>query len=322
VGGTELNEGSNPEQYWASANSAGYESALGYIPEEVWNESGMNGGTELWSSGGGASRVYAQPAWQADVTGSNVANGMRAVPDVALSAASHDGYLIRENSSDWIISGTSAATPAFAGVMALVVETMGGVGQGSVNARLYALADLVPNAFHSTPEGNNSVPGVTGFWANGATYNLATGLGSVDGTALVRNWRSGTELAPTLTLSGATDPIVVAQGGVATVSFAVATGGSFAGSINLSVSGVAPGLTTAWAANPVAVAAGGSTATLAVMASGLAAEGVSSITVTAAGDGASTSESVSVQVQPPRVCSGSLRVPCGTPMPVRSQTQR
>ena len=39
VGGTEFNEGSNPAQYWASANSDGYGSALGYIPEEVWNES-------------------------------------------------------------------------------------------------------------------------------------------------------------------------------------------------------------------------------------------------------------------------------------------
>jgi len=54
---------------------------------------------------------------------------MRAVPDVAFSAASHDGYMIEENGSRWIVSGTSAATPAFAGVMALAVERMGGVGR-------------------------------------------------------------------------------------------------------------------------------------------------------------------------------------------------
>ena len=49
-----------------TANSAGYGSALGYIPEEVWNESALDGGTGLWASGGGASAVYAQPAWQAE----------------------------------------------------------------------------------------------------------------------------------------------------------------------------------------------------------------------------------------------------------------
>ena len=64
------------------------------FPEEVWNESALNGGAGLWASGGGASTVYAQPAWQAVVNGAGAANGMRAVPDVALSAANHDGYFI------------------------------------------------------------------------------------------------------------------------------------------------------------------------------------------------------------------------------------
>jgi subtilase family serine protease len=198
VGGTEFNEGSNPAQYWASSNSTGYESALGYIPEEVWNESAANGGAALWASGGGASRVYTQPEWQAAVAGAGAANGMRAVPDVALSAASHDGYLIEENGSPWVIAGTSAATPAFAGIMALAVERMSGVGQGSANARLYSLADSENSPFHRTPSGNNSVPGVTGFWANGAAYSLATGLGSVDAAALIGSWGSGSEQPPTL----------------------------------------------------------------------------------------------------------------------------
>ena len=107
-----------------------------YIPEEVWNESALNGGTGLWASGGGASTVYAQPAWQAEVNGAGAANGMRAVPDVALSAADHDGYFMVENGSYWIVSGTSVASPAFAGVMALVVDKQSGAEQGNANARL------------------------------------------------------------------------------------------------------------------------------------------------------------------------------------------
>lgn len=191
VGGTEFDEGSNSMQYWSSSNSASYGSAQGYIPEEVWNESGSNGGAGLWASGGGASLVYAQPAWQADVSGASAANGMRAVPDVAMAAAQHDGYFEYENGAVRVVSGTSAAAAAFAGVMALVVESQDGKRQGNANMSLYKLVNAERNPFHATPSGSNSVPGVQGFIASGADYNLATGLGSVDGAALVSAWGSG-----------------------------------------------------------------------------------------------------------------------------------
>ena len=140
--------------------------------------------------------VYAQPEWQAHVSGASAANGMRAVPDVALAAADHEGYFMVENGSYWIVSGTSVASPAFAGVMALVVDKQRGDGQGSANTRLYALASAASNPFHSTPSGNNSVPGVAGFIADGADYNLATGLGSVDGALLVNGWDANTGTVP------------------------------------------------------------------------------------------------------------------------------
>src|ERR1019366_3582243 len=60
------------------------------------------------------------------------------------SSAGHDGYMVYENGAYWIISGTSAAAPAFAGVMALVVERTGGLGQGSANAELYSLVNAEP----------------------------------------------------------------------------------------------------------------------------------------------------------------------------------
>lgn len=199
VGGTEFDEGANAAQYWAGENDASYGSALSYIPEQVWNESASDGGTGLWASGGGASQVYAQPAWQADVSGTSEANGMRAVPDVALAGADHDGYFMVENGSYWIASGTSASAPAFAGMMALVDEKQAGA-QGSANPGFYALANSPVNAaarpFHATPTGNNSVPGVAGFAASGQEYNLATGLGSVDGALLVEEWGASRVVNP------------------------------------------------------------------------------------------------------------------------------
>jgi subtilase family serine protease len=324
VGGTKFNEGSSPAQYWSSANSAGYGSALGYIPEEAWNESAVNGGSGLWASGGGASVVYPQPAWQAAVIGAGAASGMRGVPDVALSSAGHDGYMVYENGAHWIISGTSAAAPVFAGLMALVVERTGGLGQGSANAELYSLVNAERNPFHATQSGNNSVPGVAGFWANGATYNLATGLGSVDGAALAGIWGSGSGAPPTLKLTAASNMVSVTAGGSATMSFSAVTGGSFAGDIGLSMGGLRPGLTAVWAANPITPTSGESTnaVTLTVMASSLAAQGNYSFMVTAAGDSLVSTQSVTVQVQKQRACFGllrALRLPCGAPAPVRLQ---
>jgi pseudomonalisin len=188
VGGTEFDEGSDTAEYWSAANSTSNGSALGYIPEVVWNESAANGGTGMWASGGGMSTVYPQPAWQAEMSGTGAANGMRAVPDVALASADHDGYILVENGMQWVASGTSVTAPAFAGLMALVIEKQDGAWQGNANSRLYALSGADDNPFHTTRSGNNTVPGVNGYAASGNPYNLATGLGSVDGTLFVNAW--------------------------------------------------------------------------------------------------------------------------------------
>jgi len=220
VGGTEFHEGSNSAQYWSASNSSSYESALSYIPEVVWNESGSNGGSGLWSSGGGISTYYSQPGWQSGVSGTAAANGKRAVPDVSMTAAGHDAYIIVENGGYYLISGTSAASPSFAGVMALVAQARGVKGQGNANPTLYSLLNASHNPFHATPSGNNSVPGVAGFSATGAAYNMASGLGSVDGAVLVSVW-PGTPVATgtdfSMTTSAASGTVTVGKSTTFTV---------------------------------------------------------------------------------------------------------
>jgi pseudomonalisin len=300
VGGTEFDEGGNAGQYWSATNSPSQGSALGYIPEEVWNESGANGGVGLWASGGGASQVYAQPVWQQGVDGTGAANGMRAVPDVAMTAAAHDGTIIYENASYWIVSGTSAAAPSLAGVMALVVEKRG-TGQGNANPELYSLLSAPASPFHSTPAGNNSVPGVQGFSAGGAEYNLATGLGSVDGAVLVNEWGNGAALPPTLGLSAAASQVVMVQGGSAQVRVTAATGGSFAGNLTLAVTGLPGNVTAQWSANPLRPEAGANAAVLTLKAGPLARAGTAQVTVTAAGDGLTATAQIAVEVQAERL---------------------
>jgi subtilase family serine protease len=298
VGGTEFSEGSSGSQYWAQTNSPALGSALGYIPETVWNESAGNGGFGLWASGGGVSAVYAQPKWQQEADGAGAANGMRAVPDLALTAASHDGYMVYENGSYWIVSGTSAATPSLAGVMALVVQTMGGAGQGNAGALLYPLAEGPESPFHPTKAGNNTVPGVTGFSASGVVYNLATGLGSVDGAALLSRWKANYAPAPSLSLTAAPGSVTLIQGGTSTVSLEVTVGGSFSGPVALSLAGLPAGVSVAWSANPVTPVSGIAQSILTLTVAPTAQTGVFPVAITAFGDGLSASQQLQMQVLP------------------------
>jgi len=306
VGGTEFDEGSNGGQYWSAANSPSHGSALSYIPEKVWNESASEGGYGLWATGGGVSQVYAQPAWQQEVSGAGTDNGMRAVPDVAMSAAGHDGYVLYEDGSDWIVSGTSAATPALAGVLALVVERQGGAGQGGANPTLYGIANAEANPFHATPAGTNSVPGTPGFTASGATYNLATGLGSVDGALLVSGWGAGDPPA-TLALAPSQSSVAILQGSSGTANVTIATGGPFAGPLTLTVAGLPAGVAAVWNWNPVAAAGGNATITFS--ASRFAKSGTSTAILTAGGDGLSATAEIQVEVAPARLATRRGPVP-------------
>src|SRR5206468_12729339 len=103
----------------------------------VWNESASNGGSGLWAGGGGASITFTKPSWQ---TGPGVpADNKRFVPDVSLTAAGHDGYVIVESGYMESIGGTSASAPSFARLMALIDQKTG-ARQGLANAVFYPLA--------------------------------------------------------------------------------------------------------------------------------------------------------------------------------------
>lgn len=283
VGGTEFNDAASPSRYWSAIDSSNQGSALGYIPEIVWNESGPKAGQGLWASGGGISHVSAQPAWQKSAAGIAQANGMRAVPDVALNAASHDGYMISLNGSWWVVSGTSAAAPSMAGIMALVLDAQAGESQGSANPGLYSLAAIPSSPFHLTHTGNNTVPGVSGFTATGTPYNLASGLGSVDAGLLVANWGDGNPAKPgadfTLAAIAASSSIKVG----AQTNVTITAAGAGAKRVALSVK-VSSGIK---ASAPATIVPGGAKVTLTALAAG-------NQTVSFTGSDASGSQTITV----------------------------
>jgi subtilase family serine protease len=185
VGGTEFT--SQTAEYWATDNGASGGSALGYVPEAAWNESGIvSAGIDLWAGGGGASILYARPAWQAG-TG-NPTGAWREVPDVSLSSAGVNGYLIWLHGAQVADSGTSAAAQVLGGIAALLMSGRS-ERQGNLAPLLYAAAAADPAAFHDIVSGNNSVPGVAGFSAV-VGYDEATGLGSIDAAELLSVWPS------------------------------------------------------------------------------------------------------------------------------------
>jgi hypothetical protein len=226
VGGTQFDEGDGA--FWSAFNSSTFASARSYIPERGWNESGTGG---LASSGGGLSVVFPKPSWQA---GPGVPDGnARAVPDVSLSAASHDGYLIVGGGLPFPVSGTSAAAPSFAGILALVnqYQELNGVetrsGQGNINPNLYSLAQTTPGVFHDVTTGDNIVPCATGRpgcstgtigSTAGPGYDPVTGLGSVDGfnlaIGLATQWNTPaiSQLSPESVIAGGGDFTLAVNG--------------------------------------------------------------------------------------------------------------
>jgi len=175
---------------------------------------------------------YPKPSWQ-NAPGVPT-DGVRDVPDVSLFAAvgspSGSFYIICE--ADLVggsscdpnnpgtgflgIGGTSASSPAFAGIMALVNQQQQS-RQGNANFVLYNLARNAPSAFHDVKTGTIRVPCKTNSrdckTANGADkfgilngydtatgYDLATGIGSIDVNNLLQNWNLAKFTATTTTL--------------------------------------------------------------------------------------------------------------------------
>ncbi len=276
VGGTMFNEHGQDGTYWGTEPPL-TESAISYIPEDVWNESGATAG--LWASSGGASAGNVlgggttpgipKPYWQSGVAG--IPNdSVRDLPDVALTAAGHDPYLLCLEASCpqgfiYFVSGTSAAAPSFAGIMALVDGQMAnlnpsqGPRQGQANYVLYRLAASQASSlsqcnasntsalpantciFNDVTVGNNAVPGEPNYGLSTADYqagvgfDLATGLGSVNVTNLVNQWNSVTFL-PTATTLSLTPTVNITHGSSVGVDISVSPSsgtGSPSGDVSL-----------------------------------------------------------------------------------------
>ncbi|MEO7716664.1 MAG: protease pro-enzyme activation domain-containing protein [Capsulimonas sp.] len=156
------------------------------------------GGTNLSTNGGGGpltsedgwngssgyiSPNFAIPSWQQGI--SMTANGgsttQRNCPDVSMVATNI--WCVYNNGGSGGVLGTSAASPLWAGYMALVNQQGAQHGKptaGFINPAVYALGKgaSYTTYFNDTTTGNNGKPAVTG-------YDLVTGWGSPKGQAMI-----------------------------------------------------------------------------------------------------------------------------------------
>jgi trimeric autotransporter adhesin len=214
----------------------------------------------------GAITGYAKPSWQTGGTLNLPADGVRDLPDLSLFAAF--GSVVGPEPAAWLVcyattiggtlyscangtsnpdfafygvGGTSASSPAFAGMLALISQSQGGARLGQANYVLYNLANqasLYGSAFHDVITGNNSVYCYSGSpdcgsnlfesgYNAGVAYDQASGLGSVDIAQLVADWNMATftPSTTTLTINGGTAPVSITHGQAVTLSATVAGAG-------------------------------------------------------------------------------------------------
>ncbi len=193
VGGTTFSP-----QYNASGNNT---SVVGVAPggiESAWG-----------SSGGGASKIFSKPAWQA---GPGVPNdSARDVPDVAMIAWTPGVFIGADVSGVAQIQccwgGTSLAAPLWAGYSRAIAQQQNGTRLGLLNPTIYGLAakGLLTNGIEDVTSGNNSYNGVTGYNA-GTGYDLVTGWGSVDMATFASAYNGTPQPTPSTTPKATPSP--------------------------------------------------------------------------------------------------------------------
>ena len=234
---------------------------------------GGSGGKSSCTTGSGVDIIsctggYPKPSWQ---TGTGVPNdGKRDIPDVSLFASNGfngNFYVICSknitnsycdpadpNGTIVGIGGTSASTPAFAGIMALIDQKTNS-RQGNPNYTLYKLAAQQPATgcnsstppattcvFNDVTAGTIAMPcfkgstsdcktsvsghqfGVLSGYATTAGYDLAVGLGSVNAANLVTAWTTSAagSKGSVTTLSMTPAPLTITHGATANLNVTVA----------------------------------------------------------------------------------------------------
>jgi kumamolisin len=149
--------------------------------EVVWND-----GDSIGAGGGGVSNKFPRPKYQATtkIPLSPQGNRGRGLPDVAGNAT---GYRIIVGGKEIPVNGTSAVAPLWAGLIALINQSLtekGGNPVGFLNPLIYGPPGS--GAFNDVVEGNNDIDASLKKYSAKRGWDACTGIGSPNGTELMR----------------------------------------------------------------------------------------------------------------------------------------
>jgi kumamolisin len=174
---------SSPNALACGGTSLQADPSTGVISSEtVWNDGSSGGAT-----GGGVSDEFALPAWQASVGVPETAGGSsgRGVPDVAGNADPTTGYQVYADGQAQVVGGTSAVAPLWAALISRIAQATG-QRFGLIQPALYA--GITPGT--DVPGFNDITSGNNGAYSAGPGWDACTGLGSPEGTDLLKRLQS------------------------------------------------------------------------------------------------------------------------------------
>jgi kumamolisin len=263
-------------------------------------ETGSAGGPwsseTAWADGGGgiSTNKLEIPSWQVTAAAgcADCSQTYRNGPDVSANA-NYTFYVCADQTTCTanVYGGTSFAAPMWAGYLALANQQAVSNGQstlGFINPTLYTigLGSSYDSDFHDITSGSNGYPATVG-------YDLATGWGSPNGSALI-NALAGTTSA-SYSISASPTAVPVVQGSSGTSAITTAVSGGFDSPIGLSATGQPAGVTVTF--NPTSIAAPGSgTSTMTMAVASTTVAGTYPITVTGLGGGISHTTTVTLTV--------------------------
>ena len=257
------------------------------------NSAGGPWGSEsVWSDGGGGISPdnYPIPSWQtaAAAACSSCSKTYRNGPDVSANA-NFTFYVCADQQACTAneYGGTSFAAPMWAGYLALVNQQSVANGNktvGFINPSLYSIGEgaSYDSDFHDILSGTNGYSATSG-------YDLGSGWGSPNGSALIAALAGGSSSSSGFSLSANPASLSVAQGGAGNSTITSAVSGGFNNTIALSASGQPASVTVSFSGTTI-TGAGQSTMTITV----LAATPTGTYTITVAGTSGGTTETTTV----------------------------
>jgi kumamolisin len=243
-----------------------------------------------WVDGGGgiSTNKFAIPSWQVTAAAgcAKCSQTYRNGPDV--SANAYFSFYVCADQTKCTANnygGTSFAAPMWAGYIALANQQAVANGQpplGFINPALYGIlaGSSYDTDFHDILTGGNSYGATTG-------YDLASGIGSPNGPALINALVP--VAVPSFTLTASPASISIKQGATGVVSITSKVSGGFNAAVTLSAS------TATFSPNPIP-APGSGKSKMTITVGKKSPLGTHTITVTGTGGGLTVTTKVKVTV--------------------------